>query len=196
MRLSIPLGLALIALPACQAQIGDACERSTDCSFQGERVCDLSHRVDGSGVVSLGGEGECTIDGCGRGSCPEEAACIKVYGSDFLSVACDPDREDIATFCEDGPERCEARGCQPSTDSSTFTCPPLNECGSNEVCLREGLCADEITARTSCRRKCSSDRDCRAGYECLLTGSHGVYRAPDLDDPQNPSDVRICVPQR
>ena len=45
---------------------------------------------------------------------------------------------------------------------------------------------DEITARTSCRRKCSSNRDCRSGYECLLTGSEGIYRAPDVDDPDNP----------
>ncbi|MEM7118204.1 MAG: hypothetical protein AAF614_37600, partial [Chloroflexota bacterium] len=45
--------------------------------------------------------------------------------------------------------------------------PPRNDCGSNEVCLPEGLCADEVTARTSCRRKCSRASDCRAGYECL-----------------------------
>ena len=64
------------------------------------------------------------------------------------------------------------------------------------MCLPEGLCADEITARTSCRRKCSSNDDCRNGYECLLTGSQGVYRAPDIDDPNNPSNVRICMPER
>lgn len=192
-----PLLLALFALGACQAKIGDSCERSTDCSLRGERICDLSHRVNTLGVVTPAGEGECTIDGCGRGTCPDEAACIKVYGTDFLSIACDPEREDVASFCEDGAEACEARGCFPSSDpDGRFTCPPRNDCGSNEVCLPEGLCADEITARTSCRRKCSSDRDCRNGYECRLTGVGGVYRAPDLEDYGNPSNVRICVPEK
>lgn len=190
--------LALLALGACKAKIGDACERSTDCSLQGERICDLSHRVNDLGVITTAGKGECTIDGCGRGTCPKEAACIKTYGTDFLSVACDPDREDVATFCDEGPELCEARGCLPNDGdaSGNYTCPPRNDCDTNEVCLPEGLCADEITARTSCRRKCSSDRDCRNGYECRLTGTQGVYRAPDLDDYGNPSNVRICVPER
>ncbi|MEX1362809.1 MAG: hypothetical protein AB1Z98_06765 [Nannocystaceae bacterium] len=187
---------APLALGACQALIGDGCERSTDCSIRGERICDLSHRVNSQGVISTAGEGECTIDGCGRGTCPDEAACIKSYGTDFLSVACDPQREDIATFCEDGATTCEARGCVPSIEAGVFTCPPRDDCGSSEVCLPEGLCADEITARTSCRRKCSSNRDCRNGYECLLTGTGGVYRAPDLNDFGNPSNVRICLPQR
>jgi hypothetical protein len=188
--------LALLGPIACKAKIGDDCLRSTDCSIRGERVCDLSHRVDSQGNSTPAGRGECTIDGCGRDSCPKEAACIKVYGSDFLSVACDPDREDVATFCEDGDEACEARGCLPSVEPGVWTCPPTDECETHEVCLPEGLCADEVSARTSCRRKCSSNRDCRNGYECLLTGTQGVYRAPDLDEPNNPSNVRICMPER
>jgi len=191
-----PLVFALLALAACQAKIGDACERSTDCSLRGERICDLSHRVTEQGVVRPSGEGECTIDGCGRGACPEEAACIKVYGTDFLNIACDPDREDLATFCDAGATTCEALGCRESTNPGVWTCPPRDDCGANEVCLPEGLCADEVTARTSCRRKCSSDRDCRNGYECLLTGTHGIYRAPDLNDYGNPSNVLICTPVR
>ncbi|MCA9708205.1 MAG: hypothetical protein KDK70_20300 [Myxococcales bacterium] len=199
MRRSPTPVLALFALIACQAKIGDECVRSTDCSIRGERVCDLSHRVNDQGVITPAGQGECTIDGCGRDSCPKEAACIKAYGSNFLSVACDPEREDLATFCDleqDGEDACTARGCSPSVEAGVWTCPPRNDCDANEVCLPEGLCADEITARTSCRRKCSSNRDCRSGYECLLTGSEGIYRAPDVDDPDNPSNVRICMPVR
>jgi hypothetical protein len=188
--------LALLGLAACQAKIGDECLRSTDCSIRGERVCDLSHRVNDQGVVTPSGEGECTVDGCGRDSCPKEAACIKVYGSDFLGVACDPEREDVATFCEDDEDTCEARDCVPSIEADVWTCPPRDACQPNEVCLPEGLCADELTARTSCRRKCSSNDDCRAGYECVLTGTQGVYRAPDIEDPNNPSNVRICMPER
>ncbi len=188
--------LALFGPLACKAKIGDDCLRSTDCSVQGERVCDLSHRINEQGITTPSGRGECTIDGCGRGTCPKEAACVKVYGSDYLSVACDPDREDQATFCEDGEAACEARECLPSIEPGVWTCPPRDDCNTNEVCLPEGLCADEVTARTSCRRKCSSGRDCRNGYECTLTGSQGIYRAPDVDDPKNASNVRICMPER
>jgi hypothetical protein len=188
--------LALLGPSACKAKIGDGCLRSTDCSIRGERGCDLSHRVNDQGVITAAGKGECTIDGCGRGSCPKEAACIKVYGSDFLSVACVPQREDVASFCEDDEATCEARDCLPSIEDGTWTCPPRNDCQASEVCLPEGLCADEITARTSCRRKCSGNDDCRAGYECVLTGTQGVYRAPSIKDPNNPSNVRICMPER
>lgn len=167
--------LALVALfplvSGCKAKIGDACKRSTDCSRTGERICDLSHRVNGQGIPTPAGSGECTIEGCGRGSCPKEAACVKIYGSDFLSVACDPMREDRATDL-----------------------PPLDDCDANEVCLAEGLCADEITARTSCRLECDNDGDCREGYECVMTGSRGIYQAPDLEDPSNHGEVRICTP--
>lgn len=162
------VGFALSAV-GCRAQIGDACRVSTDCSLQADRTCDLSNRV--------GGQGECIIEGCGRNSCPDEAACVKAYGSDFLSVSCDPQREDIAVEAADGS-----------------VLPPLNACLSHEVCLQEGLCADEVSARTTCRRKCSSDRDCRGGYKCALTGSGGVYHTPDPNDPSNLGQIRICRP--
>ncbi len=190
------LALAALAVTGCRRRIGDACRRSTDCSLRGERICDLSNRVNGQGVRTSSGSGECTIEGCGRGTCPDVGTCVKVYGSDFLSVACDPAREDIATYCElDDAAACEAAGCLPSTeDVSEYVCPPSDDCDANEVCLPEGLCADEITARTSCRKECKDGGDCRAGYECRRTGSGGVYRVPDLDNPENRDEVKICMP--
>lgn len=161
--------LAGFGLAGCKSKIGDACRRSTDCSIQGERSCDLSNRVNG--------RGECTIEGCGRGTCPDEAACVKSYGTDFLSVACDPDREDISIAGPDGT-----------------ALPPLNSCLPHEVCLGEGLCADEVSARTTCRVKCGDDGDCRSGYECRRTGSQGVYRQTDPDDATNTAQVDICQP--
>lgn len=200
MRSAFRLTLVALALLApgagCKKKIGDPCLRSTDCSLQGERICDLSTRVNSAGVLSPSGQGECTIEGCGRGSCPKEAACVKVYGSDFLSVACDPTREDIATFCSESAEACEAAGCLPSSeDESAYVCPPEDACNANEVCLPEGLCADEITARTSCRKKCKNGDDCRAGYECRPTGSGGVYQAPDFENPDDHDEAKICMPQ-
>jgi hypothetical protein len=173
LRRSCLFAIALAApLGACQPKIGDACRRSTDCSITGDRTCDLSVRVNSAGVASPGGSGECIIEGCGRGDCPKEGACVKVYASDFLSVACTPEREDTATQAG----------------------PPLDDCLPHEVCLLEGLCADEITARTSCRRECENNGDCRAGYECFRTGARGIYRAPDLENPANDTETRICIP--
>lgn len=168
--LALALGALASLAPACRAEIGDACRRSTDCSLQGERTCDLSNRI--------AGQGECTIEGCGRTSCPDEASCVKTYGTDFLSVACDPEREDKAVTAADGT-----------------ILGPLDSCLPHEVCLAEGLCADEVSARTTCRRSCKSDSDCRGGYECRLTGSEGVYQTPDPNNPANDRQVKVCQPK-
>lgn len=176
-----PWLLAFAAVVGCKAKIGDACQRSTDCSIRGDRSCDLSHRVDSAGIETPNGQGECTIEGCGADTCPKEAECVKVYGSDFLTVACDPAREDRAALGE-GDECLDG------------VCPPRDDCEPREVCLPEGLCADEITARTSCRRRCKDDGDCREGYECIHTGSRGVYAAPDLDTPGEVKNFRLCAP--
>ncbi len=173
--------LLAAATLGCRAQIGDGCQRSTDCSIQGDRTCDLSHRVNASGIETPNGQGECIVEGCGADSCPGEAACVKVYGSDFLTVACNPSREDRAV---EG----EGEGC------TGGVCGPLDDCDPREVCLPEGLCADEITARTSCRLRCGNSGDCRDGYECIRTGSRGIYAAPDLDRPGDVDNFKICAP--
>lgn len=165
-----PFALLALALFGCGRDIGDACRRATDCSLRGERQCDLS--------VRIGGRGECTIDGCGRNSCPDEATCVQTYASDFLSTSCDPEREDRAS----------------EVDGEAL--PPLDDCRPTEICLPEGLCADVHTARTSCRRKCKHDDECRDGYECRWTGARGVYRAVDPDDPADDSQIRICMPKK
>lgn len=58
------MGLALGAL-GCTPHIGDSCTLSTDCSAQGDRLCD---------TAAPGGY--CTIIGCQRNSCPDEATCV------------------------------------------------------------------------------------------------------------------------
>ncbi len=190
-RLALLVALAVVGGTGCRPKIGDACRSSTDCSVQGDRTCDLSHRVNDAGEPTPGGRGECTIEGCGADSCPKEAACVKVYAASFLTIACDPTREDIATWAE--PERCDVAPEDRPADCEAL--PPLDLCKAHEVCLPEGLCADELAARTSCRRKCSDDDECRNGYECARTGALGVYRAPDLDKPGVRTEVDICIPE-
>lgn len=54
-----------LLLVACQPEIGDSCSNAGDCSQQGERTCDVTEPG-----------GYCTIFGCDKDACPEEAACI------------------------------------------------------------------------------------------------------------------------
>src|SRR5262245_26392062 len=125
--LAVALIAQFFALGACQRRIGSACRVSTDCSFRGERICDLSYLVDADGNVDPKGKGECTIDGCTRGSCPKEGACIQVFNTEFLSVACDPACEDrrAPDDPDDPNEPCEKYG-----DPSIF-----NRCTDHELCL-------------------------------------------------------------
>ena len=67
--------LALGALTAafvtgCTPSIGDKCSQSTDCSLQGDRLCDTAQPG-----------GYCTIFGCGSNSCPDYAACVLFHAS-------------------------------------------------------------------------------------------------------------------
>jgi hypothetical protein len=172
MRRSLVI-LALFALlPACKDKIGDPCRRAFDCSPRGERQCDLSNSP-----FDNKREGECIIENCSLGSCPKEGICVKVYSSKFLSVACDPELEDV------------------SEDPDQPALGIVDDCDPDEVCLPEGLCADEITARTSCRLECKKDSDCRKNYRCVEIGSDGVYVAPDPDAPTKFNTARICVPR-
>lgn len=194
------LALALLAptllLSACQRRIGAPCKVSTDCSIRGDRVCDLSHLVDGSGDLDPLGKGECIIDGCNKTTCPREGTCVQVYGAEFLSVACDPELEDRPqAFSDDLADRVSACNAQPEAPASgePVAC---NDCGSHEICLPEGLCADLLTVRTSCRKECRSDAQCRNGYECRTTGSNGVYSVATPEEPFGEEIVKICMPLR
>lgn len=156
----------VLAALGCQPKIGDPCSRAIDCGLRVVRQCDLSNKN-----RDPDNKGECTLENCSYGVCPKNSTCVKVYATEFLSVACDPLTED--------------QGDDQGTDA----------CESNEVCLPEGLCADEIRARTSCRRTCDSDSDCRDNYHCVSTGIDGVYVAPDPEDPTVQHTANICVPR-
>ncbi len=161
------LSALLLCLPGCRAKVGSACKVSTDCSLRGDRTCDLSFLVNKDGYPDPDGKGECIVEGCSPTSCPREAVCVQVYSTEFLSVACDPEEEDRTR----------------------------SECGPDEICLPEGVCADVNTARATCRRECRSDNSCRDGYVCRQTGVHGVYVARAADEPTADVETKICVPE-
>ena len=61
--LAFAAGLLFIG---CAPEIGDSCSSSLDCSAQNTRLCDRTQPG-----------GYCTIGNCEKGSCPEEAVCVK-----------------------------------------------------------------------------------------------------------------------
>jgi hypothetical protein len=60
--------LLLLALPlsACAPKLGDGCERTAECSVNGDRTCDRSQPG-----------GYCTIPDCEANSCPDDGACVR-----------------------------------------------------------------------------------------------------------------------
>jgi hypothetical protein len=52
-------------MTGCRPNIGDACGSATDCSSQGDRLCDITQP-----------DGYCTIFYCEPDTCPSEAACV------------------------------------------------------------------------------------------------------------------------
>ncbi|MEZ4324524.1 MAG: hypothetical protein R3B40_04845 [Polyangiales bacterium] len=53
-------------LAGCSPEIGDKCSISTDCSFNGDRICDTAQPG-----------GYCTVQGCDPDSCPNGAVCVE-----------------------------------------------------------------------------------------------------------------------
>jgi hypothetical protein len=152
---------ALALLGACGRSIGDDCQTSVDCSANGDRSCDLSQPG-----------GYCTVEGCDDASCPDSAVCVRFFPERFLSKPCDP-------LCEDVKEM-------------TCTQPvPTNDCAPDELCLDVGLCARRASERRLCGKACSSNDDCRGGYECRPANTRGSM--PLLSNPNG--TAKFCAPR-
>jgi hypothetical protein len=67
----------VLALAACGRSIGDDCETNVQCSAQGDRQCDLSQPG-----------GYCTVEGCDRTSCPDDAVCLRFFPVEALTMDC------------------------------------------------------------------------------------------------------------
>jgi hypothetical protein len=63
--LALLLSATLGTVTACTPKIGDKCVLSTDCSTQGDRLCDTSQPG-----------GYCTEFNCVANGCPDQAACV------------------------------------------------------------------------------------------------------------------------
>jgi hypothetical protein len=178
--MSRPALIALVAVAAaCGQKIGDPCVTSTDCAQDGSRTCDL-HSVNGY----------CTIKGCDYGTCPSEAVCVRFFPGVDNASQCSTDMDCAAD------ETCDSTHalCTPKQP-----CSQPADCARDEVCTASGLCAPGSIQQNYCMLTCSSDGDCRAGYECRtkdLRKFHGGEPVPNPSTPTTVPDQGFCASRR
>lgn len=139
MRPFVPPALRVAALCAalalaagCDEEIGDECSLSSDCSPQGDRICDVS---------SPGGY--CTIIGCDFDSCPDEAICVRFFSVSNSDRTCDARMEDLESDVNEctADELCTLSGtCVPRTAETRFC---MRKCSSNGDCRDDYECRHE-----------------------------------------------------
>lgn len=138
-----------VTLGACGKEIGDACVLSSDCSPNGDRVCLCSYCT--GTLAQSSDQGYCTVLGCDYSTCPDEAACIRFFTGSFTN----PDGK----MC----------GADVPADQRV-------DCSLDELCAINGHCVPRSSEVRYCMRTCSSNGDCRDGYECRdfeLAKQHG-----------------------
>jgi hypothetical protein len=122
-RFVLLASLIALGLGACGKEIGDACTLSSDCSPNGDRLCD----PDPSSP-----NGYCTILGCDYSTCPDEAACIRFFTGNFANKPCNA--QNAATACS-LDELCSVSGnCVPRSSEVRYC---MLKCDSNADC-RDG----------------------------------------------------------
>ncbi len=96
--------------------------------------------------------GYCTVVGCDETSCPSGSTCIRTFPEQYLTKPCDPACEDLD---------CAAPKMR------------TNDCLADEICLDAGMCVKQSSEQRECAKSCSSNGDCRGGYECRKAGTEG-----------------------
>jgi len=135
-RLSSPIAILTLvaagALAGCGAEIGDSCDLSTDCSPDGDRVCDLADP-----------EGYCTVVGCAHDTCPDEAVCVRFFDGTFSNKACVHDTEDLGTDSCTPDEICTLQGyCALRSSEARFcmkSCSDSSDCRTGYECRTRDL---------------------------------------------------------
>ncbi|MCU1282605.1 MAG: hypothetical protein JWM53_6151 [bacterium] len=177
----LPL-VAAILVAGCGAKIGDPCRTNIDCSPLGDRFCDTAST-----------NGYCTKEDCGPTSCPSEAVCIRFFtplAGDDEACTFDPGIPFSRADCPNVDDRCV---CDVTDANNQCHCTMLADDGVH--CLaKNGHCAPSSTERHWCERSCSSDSDCRDGYECRRTGTFGAESLPAFNNGFG-TPAEFCAPK-
>lgn len=106
--------LLLSTLGACAPKFGDGCERSVECSANGDRLCDRSQPG-----------GYCTLANCEPKACGDEGVCVRFradaprLSSSWCMATCDStsdcDRDEYV--CRSAAQLNELRGASSSADT-------------------------------------------------------------------------------
>jgi hypothetical protein len=128
----IPFLLALSLAAACGNQIGDECSINSECSPNGDRICD---------TTSPGGY--CTVFGCDFDTCPEDSVCVRFFSVGETNIACNAETEDVSTDDCTPQELCTLAGsCVPRSAESRWcmrTCDDSGDCRDKYECRDQEL---------------------------------------------------------
>jgi hypothetical protein len=178
-RAGLLITLALLALgaAACSHDIGDGCQTSVDCDPSGTRSCDLSQPG-----------GYCTIINCDETTCPSGATCVRYFPVKQLELTTNPP----AVMCD---PNCEDLDCAPDGGAPDGGTGRQDKCTPDEVCLSGDdpmghICAKRSYEQRECAKVCSSNADCRSGYDCRDTGELGSM--PLSSNPA--ATTKFCAP--
>jgi hypothetical protein len=120
-------------LGGCGKEIGDSCLLASDCSPNGDRICQCSN-CNGAEATS-DTQGYCTIQGCDHGTCPGEAVCVRFFTGGFDNKPCTQDT--AATDCS-LDELCSLAGtCVPRSSELRYcmrTCDSSGDCRDGYEC--------------------------------------------------------------
>jgi hypothetical protein len=156
--------VVLAALGGCGSKIGDSCSISSDCSPDGDRLCDGNSP-----------DGYCTVPGCDTGTCPDDSICVQFFPVVNLDKTCDPQAAQtgctIDEICTIGgkcaPRASEVRFCMATCSES---CREGYECRTVERMKAHGgqPVPGEPAAQAFCAasRPCTKDSDCDFGDTC------------------------------
>ena len=123
-----------LGLAACGNDIGDSCSFGSDCSPNGDRICDTQ---------SPGGY--CTVFGCDVDTCPDSSLCVRFFSVASSNLPCDPQTEDRGTDNCTPDEICTLGGsCVPRTAEFRYC---MKTCKNDGDCRSEYECRDEELMR-------------------------------------------------
>ncbi|HEX8113396.1 MAG TPA: hypothetical protein VF516_36955 [Kofleriaceae bacterium] len=128
----------------CGKEIGDACTLASDCSPNGDRICQCSN-CSGTDPTGDSAKGYCTIQGCDFGTCPGEAVCVRFFTGSFDNKPCTPQTADtdcsIDELCSLAgncvPRSAEVRYCMLKCDSGG-DCRDNFECRDKTLMMEHG----------------------------------------------------------
>jgi hypothetical protein len=160
-------------LGGCGKEIGDSCTLASDCSPNGDRICQCSN-CSGTDPTGDSSHGYCTIQGCDFGTCPSEAVCVRFFTGSF-----------------DNPP---GKMCGPNVPAEQQVI-----CSPDELCSLTGNCVPRSSEIRYCMKTCDAGGDCRGddGYECrdlALMMQHGGEPVPAPDTALDPNHLqKFCA---